>query len=303
MPAHIMNVRAVASLLSLSFLAGCSGAQFINAITPGGGYSVVRGIPFGDQGLKLDVYRPDHAAGAPVVVFFYGGSWQSKIALGRGAYKFVGQALTQEGYVAVIADYRLYPQVKYPQFLGDCAQAVAWAHAHAAEYGGDPDKLVLMGHSAGAYNAVMLALQPSYLRAAGGDRSWLRGVVGLAGPYDFLPIVDPDIKTVFGPEQQWPQTQPIAYADGRAPPLLLMAGDNDTVVYVKNTNNLYRRVQDSGGQAEKVTWRSMGHIRIIALLSSRLPGHGELMEPIRGFVQRVTGAAAVPAATPLAAQP
>jgi acetyl esterase/lipase len=296
-----MRFRLVASLLlfPLSLLAGCSGAQLVNAITPRGGYSVARDIPFGDQGLKLDVYSPEHAEHAPVVVFFYGGSWQSKISLDRSAYKFVGQALTQEGYVAVIADYRLYPQVKYPQFLGDCAQAVAWAHAHAAEYGGDPARLVLMGHSAGAYNAVMLALQPSYLQAAGADRAWVRGVVGLAGPYDFLPIVDPDLKEVFGPEEQWPQTQPIAYVDGHAPPLLLMAGDNDTVVYVKNTNNLYQRVHDSGGQAEKVTYRSMGHVRIIALLSSRLPGHGELMGHISGFVRQVTGDAAMTqAATP-----
>lgn len=292
-----MRSRLIASLLvPLSLFAGCSGAQLVNAITPRSGYSVARDIPFGDQGLKLDVYSPDHAAGAPVVVFFYGGSWQSKISLGRADYRFVGQALAQEGYVAVIADYRLYPQVKYPDFLGDCAQAVVWAHGHAAAYGGDPAKLVLMGHSAGAYNAVMLALRPSYLRAAGGERSWLRGVVGLAGPYDFLPIVDPDIKQVFGPEAQWPQTQPIAYVDGRAPPLLLMAGDNDTVVYVKNTNNLYQRIQDRGGQAEKVTWRSMSHVRIIALLSSRLPGHSELMGPIREFVQRVTAAEAVQAA-------
>jgi len=286
-----MKPRFAATLMSaLLVLSGCSGPQFINAITPDSGYTQTRDVAFGDQGLELDVYAPDHIVNAPVVVFFYGGSWKASESRGRSAYKFVGQALAQAGYVAVIPDYRVYPQVNYPAFLGDCAQAVKWAHDNAVAYGGDPARLVLMGHSAGAYNAAMLALDPHYLQAAGADRAWVRGVVGLAGPYDFLPITDPELQTVFGPREQWPLTQPINHVDGTGPPMLLMAGDNDDVVLVKNTNNLYDRIQQRGGKAVRVTYPEMGHIRIIALLSSRLPGHAELMGHITDFVGQVTAA-------------
>ncbi|MDE0855626.1 MAG: alpha/beta hydrolase [Nevskia sp.] len=283
---------AAVLIVALLALAGCSGAQFINAVTPDSGYTQTRDVAFGSHGLKLDVYAPDHAAAAPVVVFFYGGSWQAGISKDRSTYKFVGQALAAQGYVVMIPDYRLYPQVKYPDFLYDCAEAVKWAHDNAAGYGGDAGKLVLMGHSAGAYNAAMLALDPDYLRAVGADRGWLRGMVGLAGPYDFLPITDPVLQTIFGPPQQWPQTQPINHVDGTAPPLLLMAGNNDDVVYVKNTNNLYARIQSNGGKALRVTYPEMSHVRIVALMSTRLPGHTELLGHIRDFVASVTGGGA-----------
>ncbi len=283
----IKHRLACGLLPALLALAACSGPQFINAITPGG-YTRSADLPFGDQGLRLDVYAPPQALQAPLVVFFYGGSWQAGHTLDKSSYKFVGQALARQGYVTVIADYRLYPEVKYPAFLYDCAEAVKWAHDHGAEYGADPARLVLVGHSAGAYNAAMLALDPKYLRAAGADRAWLRGMVGLAGPYDFLPIVDPPLQVMFGPREQWPETQPINHVDGHGPPMLLMAGDDDDVVWVKNTNNLYRRIQAEGGQVEKVTYPKMGHVRIVALMSTRLPGHAELMGHISGFVDRVT---------------
>jgi acetyl esterase/lipase len=286
-----MKHRTAASLMAALFaLAGCSGAQFINAITPSSGYVRTPDIAFGDHGLKLDVYSPVQARHAVVVVFFYGGSWKTGETLGKASYKFAGQALAAKGYVVVIADYRLYPQVAYPAFLHDCAEAVKWAHDHAPAYGGDPSRLVLMGHSAGAYNAAMLALDPEFLSAAGADRAWVRGVIGLAGPYDFLPITDPELQILFGPRQQWPLTQPINHVDGRGPSMLLMAGENDDIVYVKNTNNLYARVIESGGKAEKVTYPRMSHIKIIALMSTRLPGHAELMGHITSFVQEVAGA-------------
>ncbi|MDR3417445.1 MAG: alpha/beta hydrolase [Nevskia sp.] len=290
MKSHIV---VAATLFTTLLLAACSGAQFINAITPDSGYRVERGEAYdAADGLRLDVYVPDGARDAPLVLFFYGGSWQAGKSLDRSAYKFVGQALAQQGFVAMIADYRLYPQVRYPAFLDDCARALVWAHAHAAAYGADPAKLVVMGHSAGAYNAAMLALDPDLLRRSGGDRAWLRGMVGLAGPYDFLPITDPVLQELFGPRESWPLTQPIHYADGSGPPLLLLAGDDDDVVYVKNTNNLYERIRGEGGAAEKVTYPRMGHVKIIALMASRLPGHQELIDHVAGFVRGVT---AVPA--------
>jgi acetyl esterase/lipase len=275
-------------LAALMLLSGCSGAQFINVITPTSGYDLKKDVPFGDHQLKLDVYSSAHAHNAPVLVFFYGGSWQSEKSLDKSAYKFVGQALVDQGYVAIIADYRLYPAVKYPDFLDDCAQAVSWAHQHAAEYGADPAKLILMGHSAGAYNAAMLALDPAFLKKAGADRAWIRGFVGLAGPYDFLPIIDPVLQTVFGAREQWPTTQPIHYVDAHAPPMLLMAGEDDDIVYVKNTNNLAREIADHHGQVTKLIYPSMSHVKIVAQMSTWIPGHQKLMSEINQFVSSVT---------------
>ncbi len=281
-------MRCLAACAALLLLSGCSGAGFINAITPASGYRVTHDLVYGSHEQKLDVYAPDGARDAPLLVFFYGGSWQSDKSPDKATYRFVGQALTELGYVVVIPDYRLYPQVKYPDFLADCAEAVAWAHAHGAGYGADPRKLVLMGHSAGAYNAAMLTLDPDYLRAVGADRAWVRGMVGLAGPYDFLPITDPVLQTIFGPREQWPQTQPINHVDAGAPPMLLLHGANDDTVYVKNTNNLATRISTGGGKVEKVVYPEMGHVRIVALLSTWLPGHAELVGHIRRFVDGVT---------------
>ncbi|HZR37907.1 MAG TPA: alpha/beta hydrolase [Nevskia sp.] len=281
-------MRRLAACAAPLLLSGCSAAGFINAVTPAGGYRAERDVEYGSHHLKLDVYAPQGARDAPLLVFFYGGSWQADKSPPKATYKFVGQALTELGYVVVIPDYRLYPQAEYPDFLADCAEAVAWAHRRGADYGADPRKLVLMGHSAGAYNAAMLALDPDYLRAAGADRAWVRGMVGLAGPYDFLPITDPVLQTIFGPRQQWPQTQPINHVDSRAPPMLLLHGADDDTVYVKNTNNLAVRLDAVGGRAEKVIYPEMGHVRIVALLSTWLPGHAELVGHIRRFVDGVT---------------
>jgi acetyl esterase/lipase len=287
-PFLLRHLRSCCALGAALLLAACSGAQIINSITPGGGYTLARDVPYGSQGLKLDVYAPHGVHDAPLVVFFYGGSWQAGPTRNKATYKFAGQALAEQGYVAVIPDYRLYPRVKYPDFLADCAEAVKWAHDHAAGYGAAPDKLIVMGHSAGAYNAAMLALDPDYLAAAGGDRAWLRGMIGLAGPYDFLPITDPLLQTIFGPREQWPATQPINHVDGRAPPLLLLQGQDDDTVYARNTVNLAARVGEAGGKAVKVVYPQMGHIRIVADLSTWLPGHDELMGHITGFIREVT---------------
>lgn len=278
----------IQTFAALILLSGCSGAQFINVITPASGYDLKKDVPFGDHQLKLDVYSPADARNAPVVVFFYGGSWQSGKSLEKSAYKFVGQALAEQGYVAIIADYRLYPAVKYPDFLDDCAQAVLWAHQHAAEYGADPSKLILMGHSAGAYNAAMLALNPAILKKSDADRAWIRGFIGLAGPYDFLPIIDPIVQTVFGAREQWPLTQPIRYVDAHAPPMLLLAGEDDDIVYVKNTNNLAREIVNHHGQVTKVIYPSMSHVKIVAQMSTWIPGHQKLMSEINQFISNVT---------------
>jgi acetyl esterase/lipase len=211
---------------------------------------------------RVDVYMPRHrAAGAPVAVFIYGGTWQSG---DRGFYEFVGAALASRGVVTFIPDYRLYPQVRFPDFLRDNALAVRWARDHAAEFGGDPARIFLIGHSAGAYNAVMLGVDRRWLGEVGLDpRRDIAGVVGWAGLYDFLPLRDETLKRIFGPDDRLASTQPINFAGPGGPPLLLLAGSADTEVDPGNATRMAGAVTAKGGEAVARIYPGVGHAGIL----------------------------------------
>ena len=164
--------------------------DLINGPPGRAGLKVTRHLSYGEGARRrLDLYRPARTVGKlPVIVFFYGGSWQSGE---RADFGFVAARLARRGFLVAVPDYRVFPEVGFPGFLEDAAQAVAWMFDHAAGHGGDATSLFLMGHSAGAYNAVMLALAPDYLLTAGASAARLAGVIGLAGPYDFLPLGGP----------------------------------------------------------------------------------------------------------------
>ena len=269
-------------------LAGCSSVAVLNAVEPKAGLSITRDIAFapGPRG-GLDVYRPARADGrAPVVVFLYGGGWDS----GRKAdYDFVGAALASEGFVVVIPDYRIYPEARWPDFLQDNARAVAWAQARAGDYGGDPAKLFLMGHSAGAYDAVMLATDPRWLGAVGLDPGHdLKGVIGLAGPYDFLPLHSDELKTIFGPPDQRPDTQPINHVTGRAPPLFLATDVGDKVVDPGNTARMAARARAVGGRVETRDYTGLNHALMIGVVAAPLRFLGPVLADVSRFVRTQT---------------
>ena len=267
--------RSIGSLAILLLLAGCTAAQLLNATIPRDHLAITRDLAYGHgERQYLDVYRPDDAMPHPVVVFFYGGGWDS----GRKSmYPFVAATLARAGNVVVVPDYRLYPQVTYPTFLQDCARAVAWAISHAESFGGDKRRVFLMGHSAGAYNAMMLALDPRWLRAAGTSRGHLAGVIGLAGPYDFLPMTGRTVRAVFAPAGDGPTTQPITYADGHAPPSLLLAGAADTTVRPRNTTALAARIQAAGGKVEADIYPGVGHIGLVLAFAPLFRGKAPVL--------------------------
>jgi len=271
-------------LTALLLLAGCTGSGTLNALTPTSGYDVAANVIY-DQGknLRLDIYSPRQVQNAPVVVFFFGGRWSE----GRKEdYKFVGEAMASRGFVGVVADYRLYPQVRFPEFVDDGARAVAWAHTNIATYGGSPDKIFVMGHSSGAHIAAMLAIKDEFMVRAGGSRAWLRGMIGLAGPYDFMPITDPTLRDVFAPPEKFEQSQPILYAEGDNPPMLLMHGEDDEIVWVKNTRNFAAAIKKAGGAIETVIYPKMSHRLIIASLSKPLRGQTDVLNHVSEFVNR-----------------
>ncbi len=270
-------------------LAGCSPFAAINLLVPTSGYTVKSAIAYGaDVRQKLDVYVPDGVtAGAPVLLFFYGGAWK---AGERGDYKAFGQAFASRGIVTVVADYRLYPAVTFPGFVEDGALALAYIHAHAAEFGGDARKLFVAGHSAGAYNAVMLASDPRYLKAVGGDFSWVRGVIGIAGPYDALPFREADYIAMFhGPNN--PDTMPITHIDGPRPPMLLATGTADGTVGPGNTARMAARLRAKGGKVRVVEYPGVGHIGIILSLAPGFRGRTTLQDDMTRFIQDPDGQA------------
>jgi len=273
--------------LMTTLLGACSGQKLLNTMTTGAGYTRSPDLVFdAASGLQADVYAPKGAVNAPVVVFFYGGRWSEG---SKDLYEFAGAALAKQGFVAVLPDYQLYPKVKFPVFIEDSAKAVRWAHDHAADYGGDANRLFVMGHSAGAYNAAMLATDESYLKAVGGSRKWLAGMIGLAGPYDFLPFTDDDIKDIFGPPARYESTQPINHIDGQNPPMLLLHGEDDLSVFPKNTRNLAKKISAAGGTVEVVIYPKLSHSWIVATLSTLLQKQSDVMSHTRDFVLRKSG--------------
>jgi acetyl esterase/lipase len=233
----------------------------------------------------LDVYAPPGAVGLPVIVFIYGGSWNSG---SKNDYAFAGAALASSGFVSVIPDYRLVPQVRFPDFVEDCAAAVRWAADHAAEYGGDASRIVLVGHSAGAYNVMMLALDAHYLRDAGVDASAVRGAIGLAGPYDFLPFDVNATRDAFGAAPDSALTQPVHFARADAPPLLLLWGEADTTVGQRNLRGLDAAIRATGGRVETKTYPGVDHVGIMLALSRPLRGRAPTLADVTAFASRVT---------------
>ncbi len=278
-------------MLGLSSCALFSPVKLLNA-TAGGNFHVTRDIAYapGPRG-KLDVYAPNGARNAPVVVFFYGGSWQEG---SKAMYRFVGAALAARGIIAIIPDYRVYPEVRFPAFLQDNARAVAWAKANAQNFGGDPHRFVLMGHSAGAYEVAMLALNPTYLAAVGLDpKRDISGFIGLAGPYDFLPLHDPVIKTIFGPPQGLPQTQPINFVTPGAPPAYLAAGLRDKTVDPGNSMRLAAKLRAAGDPVQEQYYPKLDHVMIIGATSQLLSFIAPVLPNCFAFIHDVTATSKV----------
>jgi acetyl esterase/lipase len=232
---------------------------------------------------SLDIYAPVSAgAERPVIVFFYGGSWNSGY---RQGYEFAGRALAAQGFVVVIPDYRLVPDVRYPGFLADCASAILWTRAHIGQYGGDGSRIVLAGHSAGAYNAAEVALDPAWLGAQG---KAIRGVVGLAGPYDFLPLDVPSTRAAFGQWLRLADTQPVNHVRADAPPMLLLHGLSDTLVRRRNSVNLHAALNAAGGHATLKLYPGIDHIGIMTALSRPYRDAAPVLADVASFAHQVT---------------
>lgn len=266
-------------------MVGCTSLPLALANIPAafGDYSVKRDIQYADGAVhRLDVYVPAAAGMArPVIVFFHGGGWDSG---SKAQYRFVAAALLTRGYVVVLPEYRRYPQGRFPGFVADAAQAVAWTRRHAAELGGDPAKLFLMGHSAGAHIAAMLNFDARFLRAAGVEPSSIKGFIGLAGPYDFLPLDTARLQAIFAPAERYADSQPINFVDGGEPPSLLLHGLADATVWPRNSQHLAAKIRERGGRVAERYYAGVGHGGILAGLSVYYRNRRTVLEEIGNFV-------------------
>ncbi len=281
--------RIALAAVAACLMAGCSVFGVVNAFVPRSDYTLHESIAYGDDPRqRLDVYVPRDGptppvGGRPVVVFFYGGSWTTG---NRADYRFVGEALASRGIVTVIADYRLYPQVRYPEFLRDSAAAVAWAYRNAGQYGGERAHLYVMGHSAGGYNAAMLALDARWLREQQMSPQQLAGWIGLAGPYDFLPSDLPDVQQVFHHPDYPPGAQPIEHVSAAVPRTFLGAARDDTVVSpTRSTQQLADRLHAAG---VAVTWKFypyVGHATLAGSLATPLRWLAPVRDDVVAFIR------------------
>jgi acetyl esterase/lipase len=235
------------------------------------------------------------AAPYPIVVFIHGGGWDTG---DPHFYRFIARALVPHGYAVVLPGYRLYPKVRFPGMVEDGASALRWVHDHAAALGGDPARVVLMGHSAGAYNAAMLALDRQWLGRQGLDANQLRGFIGLAGPYDFLPLDTDESRHSFGNADDLPATQPIHFARADAPPMLLLTGDADKTVRPRNSLALARAMTEAGRPMQAETLHGLTHTRIIMLMAKPFASNRLVLDKVLPFLASVTVSGATSASSP-----
>jgi len=285
-PARVSR-RIALTGLAASATAACSKLAFVAANVPAafGSYRRRKNVAYGtNPAHRLDVYSPDtpSATPRPLVVFWYGGRWETG---DKDDYRFVGAALAEIGAVAVLPNYRHYPIVKMTGFMDDAALAAGWAALHAAELGTDPYRLYLMGHSAGAHIAALLTLNQRYLGVPGRPAPAIAGMIGLSGPYDFLPLLDRDLQDMFGPPERYPDSQPIHFVRPDAPPMLLVHGLADQVVRPRNSINLAAAMQAQGVAVRLKTYPGLDHAGTVAALSVPARRRAPTLAEIAAFVQ------------------
>lgn len=250
---------------------------------------VAEGVRFGSHGQTLDVWRAETGADAdkrPVLVFWHGGGW---VKGARQDYAFAGRAFARQGFVVVIPDYRKVPDVRFPAFVQDGAEAVAWVRDNIARFGGDPQRIAFSGHSAGAHTAVLLALDPRWLKAADVDPGIVKAVVGLSGPYDFHPFTTRRSIDAMARYPDPKVTQPIDQARADAPPMLLVTSTRDETVRPRNAVNLSKRLKALGAPAELINYRGLDHEEVVMALSVPFRSRGSVLADSVAFLNRHLG--------------
>ena len=285
---RVASRRTALAGLAAILATGCGRLAFMAANVPAafGAHTRHPDMAYGtDPQHRLDVYVPQEVPRVrrPLVVFWHGGRWSSG---DKADYRFVGAALAELGYVVVIPNYRHYDQVKMPGFMDDAARAALWAAAHGGQYGADPARFYLMGHSAGAHMAALVTLDSRYFASTGLPAPPIAGVIGLSGPYDFLPLREADVQDMFGPPQNYPNSQPVNFVRSDSPPMLLVHGLKDTTVSPNNSRSLAAALRAHGVPVTLRLYPNLVHADTVAALSLPARGRAPTLGDIAAFVKR-----------------
>ena len=267
-----------------AFGTGCAALQLglANGLDLTGAYQRLADIPYGSGARQtFDVYLPRAVSATPrrLVVFVHGGRWSSG---SKSNYRFVAAGLAERGIVVVVPNYRLYPAVRMAEAAADVAQAVAFAEKSAERYGADGAHITLMGHSAGAQLAALIACDPHWLADAGGRP--VNAFVGLAGPYDFLPLTDADLIDYFGPPERYPASQPVNFVSSASPPAFLVHGLADSIAWPRNTRSLADHLTAAGVPVEIRLMPGEGHGGVLKHFARLYRGDDALFAEIVKFV-------------------
>ena len=282
-----INIKSTLITVAALLSSGCTqiGVQLANLPSHLDAHERHREIAYGKYPQqKLDIYVPSDKRDRPrpVLVFFYGGRWSDG---SKAMYPFVAKPFVDQGYIVVIPDYRKYPEVIFPAFVEDGALAVAWTLENIASYFGDPNQLVIMGHSAGAHIGALLSADERYLAQHGHSTEQIKAFAGLSGPYDFIPEEE-DLKNIFGPPERYPQMTVTTFIEGHEPPMLLLWGAQDNLVGQRNISLLFEKIQQQGGQVETIIYPSMGHVEMVSNLIWFIPDKAPVTRDITDFFAR-----------------
>ena len=269
--------------LGLIVISGCSPLQLVNAITLSKGSTVSSNVPYGTlERQTLDIYKPvKPAKSAAVIVFFYGGAWQ------RGEkrqYEFVARRLARAGHYVVIPDYRLYPEVTYPKFVEDGAAAVEYIVANLSDIASDNAPVFLMGHSAGAHIALLIALNSERFGSSKQVKEALRGAIGLSGPYDFLPLSPGVLQRIFPEGISRSDSQPVNHVDPTDIPVFLGQGTSDRTVWPRNAIRLADKLKSARVPHELNLYEGVSHAGTLTPFIQVLEGRSRIPEDVLDFI-------------------
>ena len=287
----LFNLLKIAVLSFLLSACTQTGVNLLNTLSKTGDYTITTDIAYGTKPEnKLDIYRPTQQKKrnnhlTPVVVFFYGGCWGECNNLQKKDYRFVAQSFVSKGYTTVIADFRQYPDVNFPAIMADATQVVRWLSTNIVRYGGDANRTIVMGHSSGAHIAAMLAMNPRYLKSVHKN---IKGFIGLAGPYDFMPFDEEYQKILFAPPQRYAESQPVKVISSNAPPILLLHGKKDTTVRLHNAVNLSQKAQSIGVKQRLIVYPQHNHVGILLALSKPLKNRSSVLADALTFIRQQT---------------
>ncbi len=278
---------ASAIVVLAPLLGGCASLALGAANLIENGKAISTEIAYGDGARqRYDVYRPVGADDAlrngplPVVIFVHGGSWENG---NKDLYRWVGQGLAAQGFIAVLPNYGLMPERRFPEFVGDVARAVAHARTQFAAWGGDTARIVLMGHSAGAHIAALVAYDTRYLAAHGLSPRMFSGFVGLSGPYDFVFDTELLQRTFSGTPKQEHDALPVHFVTPQSPRTLLIMGRDDSTVKPRNTHSLAARLREVGARVDTL-WVDGTHSVTVSAFARHNRGDSEITRRVREFV-------------------